>query len=257
MSAKAQTGETDTNGRTWKTLAFGLLLLLGLGITLWLGLWQLDRRQWKLDLIARVTGRVDQAPVAVPGPAEWPGVTAATQEYRHVKLTGRFLNDRETLVQAVTDVGGGFWVLTPLRTDQGFIVLVNRGFVPADRKDIALRQAGSIDDHATVTGLLRISEPGGGFLRHNDPAQGRWYSRDVAAIAAAQGLTDVAPFFVDADAAPHDGGWPRGGMTVIHFRNNHLGYALTWFGLAAMLLVALAALLRGGLTARKERRPGR
>ncbi|MFX8668477.1 SURF1 family cytochrome oxidase biogenesis protein, partial [Acinetobacter baumannii] len=90
----------------------------------------------------------------------------------------------------------------------------------------------------------RISEPGGGFLRDNDPAGGRWYSRDVAAIAAARGVSDNAPYFVDADDRPNDGGWPKGGMTVLQFRNNHLGYALTWFGLAAMLGAALAVILR-------------
>jgi surfeit locus 1 family protein len=243
VSAAAHRGEQHTSTRK---LAFGLVMLIGIGITVGLGLWQLDRRQWKLGLIERVAARVDQAPAAIPGPAAWPAVTAASDEYRHVRLSGRYLNDRETLVQAVTALGGGFWVLTPLRTDQGFTVLVNRGFVPADRRDPATRQAGTIAGATAVTGLLRISEPGGGFLRKNDPDAGRWYSRDVAAIAAARGLTDTAPFFVDADAAANDGGWPRGGMTVLQFRNSHLGYALTWFGLAVMLAVALAAILRGG-----------
>ncbi len=243
MSAAARSGK-DNAGT--KKLAFGLVMLVGIGITTALGLWQLDRRQWKLGLIERVAERVGQAPAAVPGPAAWPGVTAASDEYRHVRLVGRFLNDRETLVQAVTALGPGFWVLTPLRTDRGFTVLVNRGFVPADRRETAMRQAGMIGGETAVTGLMRISEPGGGFLRDNDPGAGRWYSRDVAAIAAARGLTDAAPFFVDADGTANDGGWPRGGMTVVQFRNSHLGYALTWFGLAAMLAVALAAILRGG-----------
>lgn len=243
MSAPARSGGTDRTNR--KKLAFGLVMLIGIGITTALGLWQLDRRDWKLALIARVAERVDRAPVPVPGPAEWPGVTAAGDEYRHVTMTGRFLNDRETLVQAVTALGGGFWVVTPFRTDQGFTVLVNRGFVPSDRRDPATRPAGQIEGDTRVAGLLRISEPGGGFLRDNDPAAGRWYSRDVAAIATARDLAGSAPFFVDADAQPNDGGWPKGGMTVLQFRNSHLGYALTWFGLAAMLAAALAAILRG------------
>ncbi len=249
MSAPARAG--GTNRPNWKKLAFALVMLIGIGITSGLGLWQVERREWKLGLIARVAERVDQAPMPAPGPADWPGVTAATQEYRHVQMAGHYLNDRETLVQAVTALGGGFWVLTPFRTDRGFTVLVNRGFVPADRRDPAQRQAGNIDTETTVTGLLRIAEPGGGFLRDNDSAAGRWYSRDVAAIAAARGLTDAAPYFVDADARPNDGGWPQGGMTVVQFRNSHLGYALTWFGLAAMLVAALIAVLRGG-TARRQ-----
>lgn len=223
-------------------------------MTTWLGLWQVERREWKLDLMARVADRVGQAPVPAPGPADWPDVTAATQEYRHVRLAGRFLNGGETLVQAVTELGGGFWVLTPFRTDRGFTVVVNRGFVPPDRRHADTRRAGNIDADTTVTGLLRITEPGGGFLRDNDPAAGRWYSRDVAAIAAAQGLADAAPYFVDADATANPGGWPRGGLTVVQFRNTHLVYALTWFGLAAMLVVALAYVVVGGGGSQRRRR---
>ncbi len=166
-------------------------------------------------------------------------MSAESDEYRHVRITGQFLNDRETLVQAVTELGGGFWVMTPFRTDQGFVVLVNRGFVPPDRRDAASRPAGQIAGEAQVTGLLRITEPKGGFLRHNAPAQDRWYSRDVAAIAAARGLRDVAPYFIDAEAAGASDQAPRGGLTVIAFPNSHLVYALTWFGLACMLGAAL------------------
>lgn len=143
-------------------------------------------------------------------------------------------------MQAVTERGAGFWVLTPLHTGQG-IVLVNRGFVPGDRRDPATRTAGQAVGMVTVTGLIRASEPGGGFLRANDPAADRWYSREVAAIARARGLGTVAPFFVDADATPNPGGYPLGGLTVVSFRNNHLVYAITWFALA--LLSAGAAIL--------------
>lgn len=199
-----------------------------------LGVWQLQRLSWKLDLIARVDARVHAAPVPAPGPAQWAHVTRQADEYRRVRLSGVFENGRETLVQAVTEAGPGFWVLTPLRTPGGAEVLVNRGFVPSDKAAPATRLAGQPSGPVTVTGLLRITEPHGGFLRANDPAAGRWYSRDVAAIARARGLTDPAPYFIDADATPNTGGWPRGGMTVIHFRNSHLSYALTWFGLALM-----------------------
>lgn len=254
MSAAAHRGDVKSSGTPWKTPAIVLVVMAGIVATTGLGLWQLERRHWKLDLIARVAERVGQVPTAVPGPREWPSVAAGSHEYRHVRLAGRFLNDREILVQAVTTLGGGFWVLTPLRTDQGFVVLVNRGFVPTDRKAPDSRRTGAVDAETTVTGLLRISEPGGGFLRANDPSANRWYSRDVAAMAAARGLADVAPFFVDADGTPNDGGWPRGGLTVVQFRNSHLAYALTWFGLAAMLVAASAAVLRGGTVGGDQKR---
>lgn len=199
-----------------------------------LGTWQLQRRSWKLDLIERVETRVHAAPVPAPGRRSWPDVTAS-DEYRRVRLDGVFLNAQETLVQAVTVHGPGFWVLTPLRATDDGTVLINRGFVPSERSDPDARREGQIIGPTSVVGLLRLTEPGGGFLRANDPANGRWYSRDVAAIAAAQGLTNVAPYFIDADATPNAGGLPIGGLTVIQFRNNHLVYALTWYALALML----------------------
>lgn len=200
-----------------------------------LGVWQLERRVWKHELVAAVEARVHAPPVATPGPDRWGRITAKTDAYRRVTATGRFRHDRETLVQAVTDRGAGYWVLTPLETP-GFTLLVNRGFVPKDRRDAKARAAGNVVGAATVTGLLRISEPGGAFLRSNDAAADRWYSRDVAAIAKARGLDGAAPYFVDADSTANAGGYPVGGLTVSRFPDNHLVYALTWFALAALAL---------------------
>ncbi len=221
----------------WLALALAIAGLVALGV------WQIERRAWKLDLIARVDARLAAAPVAAPGPAGWPGLTHDASEYTRVRVTGHFLNDRETAVLAVTERGSGYWILTPLVTP-GFTLLVNRGFVPPERRDPATRRDGQPPGEVTVTGLLRISEPGGGFLRANDPGADRWYSRDVAAIAAARGIADAAPYFVDADAAPNPGGLPIGGLTVVRFRNAHLVYALTWFGLAAGLAIAIAVARR-------------
>jgi surfeit locus 1 family protein len=171
-------------------------------------------------------------------------MTAASTEYSHVRLAGQFLSGENTLVQAVTELGGGYWVLTPMRTDRGFVVLVNRGFIPQERKAEFEQESGGSGSSTVIDGLLRMSEPGGGFLRNNDAAGNRWYSRDVAAIATTRGLTGIAPYFVDAEASGVDG-WPHGGLTVVTFRNSHLVYALTWFTLAAMLTAALAAPMIG------------
>ncbi|WP_062223242.1 SURF1 family protein [Aureimonas sp. D3] len=224
-----------------------LLLLLSLpliALLVGLGVWQVERRAWKLDLIAKVEARVHAPASDAPPKAQWAEVNASNDEYRHVSLTGTFLNDKETLVQALTDLGGGFWVLTPLQAADGSITLVNRGFVPQEKRDASTRPAGQITGEETVEGLLRMSEPGGGLLRANDPATDRWYSRDVAAIAARRGLVNVAPYFVDADATPNPGGYPVGGLTVVRFNNNHLVYALTWFSLAIMLAGATISALR-------------
>lgn len=212
-----------------------------------LGTWQLERRAWKLDLIERVEQRVHAPAADAPGPGQWPRLSATADEYRHVRLAGTFLHDRETLVQASTELGAGFWVLTPLRMADGHVVLVNRGFVPPEARERQARGTGEPSGESTVTGLLRMSEPGGGFLRRNDASGNRWYSRDVQAIASARGLSGAAPFFVDADAA-QPRGWPAGGLTVIAFHNNHLVYALTWYALA---LMAAGAAWRVG----RENRP--
>lgn len=233
----------------------GLLILAMIAGLIGLGVWQVERRAWKLDLIRQVEARVS-APVApAPGPAEWPRITRNHDQYRHVVLHGAFDNDRETLTQAVTNHGPGFWVMTPFRTDTGFTVLINRGFVPTDRRAPQTRRAGQISGDTTVRGLLRITEPKGGFLRANQPEADLWRSRDVEAIAHRQGLTDTAPYFVDADATPNPGGWPIGGLTVIHFANSHLIYALTWFGLAAMVAFGGAMLARDEIRLRRRLRP--
>lgn len=223
----------------------GCALLLFIGFVV-LGSWQLQRRSWKLDLIERATQRVAAPVVDAPGPVQWPLINAAQDEYRHVRLTGRFLTGRDVRVQAVTRLGAGFWLLSPLQGADGSIVLVNRGYLPPQTPSAA-----PPDGLVTVTGLLRLTELGGGFLRQNDPAGDRWFSRDVAAMAQARGLAasnQVAPYFVDVDAglagrtpAP---GEPVGGLTVIAFANSHLVYALTWYALALMVAGAAFALAR-------------
>ncbi|WP_294174073.1 SURF1 family protein [uncultured Sphingomonas sp.] len=219
-----------------------LCLVLALLFTA-LGVWQLERRAWKLDLIERVDARVIAPPQPVPPRGAWGSLDPRKAEYRRVRAMGEFLHDRETLVDALTERGAGAWVLTPLRTLQGTI-LVNRGFVPPDRRAPKTRAAAQPLGEVTVTGLLRVTEPNGRVLRANRPAENRWYSRDVQAIARARDLGQVAPFFIDADAKANPGGYPVGGLTVISFRNTHLIYALTWFGLAALSVVGLFLLLK-------------
>lgn len=240
----------------------GLLLAAGAllcGLFLALGVWQVQRLAWKNGLIERIAARAHGEPVAAPAAAEWPAWRAdpVAHEYRRAQLTGRWLPDRERLVQALTEKGGGFWVMAPLLQADGLVVLVNRGFVPSAARWQTLREVARCEGTVTVTGLLRRSEPGGGFLRRNDASSGRWYSRDVDALASAMGLsaTEVAPYFIDAGAdapcATPEG--PIGGLTVLRFTNNHLVYALTWFVLAAMTAAAVVFVARDGW---RQRLPG-
>lgn len=219
----------------------GLLLFCGFVA---LGTWQVQRRAWKLALIERVEQRAHAAPVVLPPPGEWGQVTAASHEYLPVFLDGRWRAQATVLTKAVTERGNGFWVMTPLQRGDGTQVWVNRGFVPEEQRE---RWSGggaeAADDAAPqrVEGLLRMNEPGGGFLRTNDPAQQRWYSRDVIAMGQAWGLPQSAPFFVDAGLPGRsmvvaDG--PQPGLTVIRFANSHLVYAITWYTLALMVVGA-------------------
>ena len=238
--------ETRTPRPPRGVFVLGLLAVLGVLVFVGfvaLGTWQVHRLAWKHDLIARVNTRVHAPPVDAPGRGQWPQVSAANDEYRRVKLTGQFLQDKSVRVRASTELGMGSWLLTPLRVNSGDIVIVNRGFVSptwcAGKASCAPGPSGS----TTISGLLRISEPKGAFLQKNDPAGDRWFSRDVAAIAAAKGLGDAAPYFVDADAASSPGrgegnDGPVGGLTVIAFPDNHLSYAITWYVLALLTLVA-------------------
>jgi surfeit locus 1 family protein len=233
-----------------KRWALVALTALGAAGLVSLGVWQLERREWKLALIERVEQRVHAAPVAAPPPSEWPALSRDSAEYSRVAVTGRFLPVRSTFVRAVTELGGGYWVMAPFRTDLGFVVLINRGFVTPEQRQAVVHAAGietlagsdAADDYGAsagavtpLIGLVRMSEPNGGFLRANVPADDRWYSRDVAAIFGARQLPRAAPYFIDAEASAAADGEPVGGLTVIAFRNGHLVYAITWFTLALMM----------------------
>jgi surfeit locus 1 family protein len=227
----------------------GLLLIVGL---LALGTWQVKRHYWKLDLIARVEERIHAAPVPPPSPSDWANVGAARDEYRRVRARGHFLHDKETLVYAATELGAGYWVMTPLALDDGPTVLVNRGFVPTEKRAPATRSQGQISGETEVIGLIRMDEPEGSLLRSNKPQEERWYSRDVGAMAAARGLSDVAPYFIDADATRNRGGLPVGGLTRVVFSNNHLVYAITWYCLAAMVGGMMIPVWRSGRSGHAE-----
>ena len=229
--------------RRTRLAVLAALALLLFSLFTALGTWQVFRLQWKRALIERVESRVHAPPVDLPPPAAWPAVNEGADEYRHVRAQGQWLNQHAVRVQALSDLGSGYWLMVPLQLAGGHVVLVNRGFISPALKLPVPAPSGS----QTVTGLLRMSQPGGGFLRENDAAAGRWYSRDVQAIAASQGLNGAAPFFIDADAQPGQNDpalGPVGGLTVIRFNNHHLQYALTWFALAAMVLVAYVVVLR-------------
>ena len=209
-----------------------------------LGAWQLERLQWKQGLIAGRETAVAAPPIAPPGTLE----EARGLEFRHVADEGTFLNDKELYLGATSPRGGeaGFDVLTPLREADGRVVFINRGFVPNDRKDPNTRGAGQPEGTVRVTGILRVprQEKPSWFLPDNRPDLNYWFWIDLAAMARADRLDNTAPFYIDADATPNPGGWPQGGVTPLELPNNHLQYAITWFALAAGMLVIYIVSLR-------------
>ncbi|MBX4940634.1 SURF1 family protein [Rhizobium binae] len=243
--SEAPPGKAEERHSPVKRAAFAVCLALLAVTHAALGTWQVQRLAWKRDLIARVDERVHAAAVPAPARADWDKVNAGDDEYRRVNVAGRLANDKETLVYASTALGPGYWVMTPLMLADGTAILINRGFVPTDRRDPATRRQGQVQGPVEITGLMRMTEPKGSLLQSNDVGTDRWYSRDVAAIAQKRGVAAVAPYYIDADATANPGGLPVGGLTIIHFPNHHLVYAITWYGLAAMALALLVFILRG------------
>jgi surfeit locus 1 family protein len=211
------------------TIACAILFAILCG----LGTWQLERLQWKLALIATVNGHMAAPPVSL---GRLLAMAPDDAQYRRVTLNGRFDHAKEAYV-FTTDAGAAVYhVLTPFKTGEGKLLMVDRGEVPKEKLDPATRAQGNPQTDVTLTGVWRVPDAPGLFTPPPDMAHRIWYSRDLAAIAATDHLALSAPVVVEADATPNPGGWPKGGQTVVSFRNQHLSYAVTWYGLAIVLL---------------------
>ncbi len=223
---------TGFRPKFWPTVVAVPIVLLCLG----LGAWQIQRLFWKEGLIAARAAAVAAPPVAVPLDPQ----KARGMEFRHVSVEGVLLNDQEIFLGATSEAGrNGYQVLTPLREPGGRVVFVNRGFIPAELKDRSKRVAGEPAGPVRIEGLLRLPPAGrpNWFLPDNRPDLNYWFWVDLPAMAAADKLDRVAPFYVDADATPNPGGWPQGGVTRLVLPNDHLQYAITWFSLAVAMIV--------------------
>lgn len=218
------------------------LTLVGLALLVGLGTWQLERRAWKEALVATLAERLAAPAARLPSPARWGALDAGEMEFRRVAFPAEFLHADEALIYSAgsslrPDVSGpGYWVMTPARLIGGSVVMVNRGFVPEARRDPKTRAEGQAPGVVEIVGALRWPEPRGRFTPDDDPARNTWFVRDPAAIAAAKQVGPVAPFYVDQEAPAAAGGLPAAGPLRVNLPNNHLQYAVTWFGLALALL---------------------
>ena len=228
---------------------------LALTVVVGLGLWQLQRLEWKEGVIAQIEGRTEREPITLAQAvalSKEPG----GRRYLPVRVQGRFDHSQERYLYAISLEGEPGWhVITPLKTVDGDIVLVDRGFVPEAFRDPGAREPGQFQEVVDVTGLIRTPEEQGLFIPDNDAQANQWFSRDLGAMVDSmfpEGAVKVAPFFVEVVASDVPGGWPKGGQTRLQLPNNHLQYALTWFALALCLVAVYGVYLWGAL---REKQP--
>lgn len=206
-----------------------VIIMLGLGV------WQLQRLQWKNEIMARIAERTAQAPANFEGGLSW---DESKDEYLRVRLRGSFVHDKELYLAARSRNNNvGFHVITPFVLTNGMAVLVNRGWVPSERRDPAKRPEGQIKGETHVTALVRLTQKQGMMQPDNDPAKNVWFYVDVEEMKKASGVATEIDYWFEADATPNPGGFPIGGQTRITLVNDHLQYAVTWFVFAITLTV--------------------
>lgn len=202
-------------------------------ILIGLGTWQIERLAWKNALISERTSNFAAAPVALTGDDN----AVEALAWRRVSVTGRFLHDRELFLAARSLRGNvGYHVLTPLQRDDGRVVLINRGWVGPPKKDPAARAAANPPGPVRISGIVTLGAKKAWLGPDNNPSTNTWLWVDLPAMGQHLG-TKLLPVVVEADATPNPGGFPIGGQTRINLPNDHLGYALTWYALAVVLVV--------------------
>jgi surfeit locus 1 family protein len=237
----ADVGALQFRPRLWPSLA----ALAALVVLVSLGSWQVERLRWKEGLIAERTEQLAAPAAMLPAQGDWPA-----WDFRRVAVRGTLRHDLEQLFGASTHDGQlGHHVLTPLLRQGGAALLVDRGWVPVDRAHPAARREGQVEGPVTITGIARYrgDDAAGWFTPANQPEQAMWFSYDLPALEQAVDLA-LLPVVVEADDRPNPGGLPIGGLTRIALTNNHLQYAITWYGLALTLVAVYVSfsLRRGG-----------
>lgn len=242
--------------RRWGVLDATVFALAGIVLLVGLGVWQLNRKVWKENLIASLTERLALAPQDLPPRDTWTHLTADKDEFRRVAFPAEFIDGEEALVYSAGSAlrrdikGPGYWVFAPARLPGGSVVVINRGFVPLDRKDPATRMEGAPQGTIDLVGVMRWPEQRGLFTPADDTKANLWYLRDPKAMAEAKKWNMAAPFYIDQEAPVPPGGLPSPGKMEVHLPDNHLQYAITWFGLALALAGVYVVWLAGRLRRR-------
>jgi len=256
---------TSAAGSRRGIAGMSLIALAMVAVLLSLGFWQLQRRDDKHRLIAALHERLAAAPVALPSGRDWQGLDAAHDEFRRVSFAATFIKLPDAMVyssgSAVRDdiAGPGTWAMLPARLPDGRVVVINAGFVPNAMQDRAAEDRAVAPlltgEPVTLTGYLRFPEAAGLLTPSPDLAKRLWFGRDVPAMAAALGwdkAAAVAPFYIDLESPVPAAGVPKPAPLGVHLRDNHLQYAITWFGLALAVAVAFGFWLQA-----QRRQPAR
>ena len=253
------------SARRRSVAGLGIFTLLLLMLLLGLGTWQLQRRVEKHTLIAALAERLAAPPGALPAEAEWSALTPARDEFRRVSFLATFESRPDAMVYSSgsavrTDVSGpGTWAFMPARLPGGETVVINAGFVENTMQDRSQQDRAVTrlitGAPVTLTGYLRFPEAAGFLTPQESLAKRLWFTRDHMAMAQKLGWDRegrVAPFYVDLESPVPAGGIPKPGPLEVHLKDDHLQYAITWFGLAGALTVAFGVWLFGQRRARFE-----
>jgi len=227
--------------RSWRGLLapaiLAFLVLIGLGT------WQIHRKAWKEALIGSLTRQLAAAPKPLPSSKDWATLSPDREDYHRVAFDAAFDYAHEALVYGAASAfrpdasGPGYWVFTPARLADGGLIMVNRGFVPEGRQDPKTRAAGNVPGVVHIIGAIRAPDARHWYTPGDEPNHNLWFTRDPQAMADAKGLGPVAPFYIEQEAPVPPGGLPQPGKIVVNLPDNHLQYALTWYGLALVLAI--------------------
>jgi cytochrome oxidase assembly protein ShyY1 len=253
------------SGRKRGVAGFGVFTLAMVALCVGLGVWQLQRRVEKHALVAALTERLAAAPSSLPQPSQWSALTPASDEFRRVRFTAIYESRPDAMVyssgSAVRDdvSGPGTWAFLPAKLPDGAAVVINAGFVQNTMQDRALEDRAVTrlvtGEPVTLTGYIRFPEVAGALTPSENMAKRLWFTRDHLAMAHALGWGEVAPFYIDLEAPVPASSIPKPGPLQVHLKDDHLQYAITWFGLAAAVAIAFGVWWRGQRLPRVKPQP--
>jgi cytochrome oxidase assembly protein ShyY1 len=246
---------TGTSARRRGVAGFAVFTFAMLVVFVGLGVWQLQRRVEKHALIAALTERLAAVPSALPSPSEWSTLTPAKDEFRRVSFSATYERSPDAMVYSSgssvrEDISGpGTWAFLPARLQNGATVVINTGFVPNTMQDRGVEDRAVArlitNQPVMLSGYIRFPERAGMLTPAEDRAKRVWFTRDHLAMARVLNWPNVAPFYIDLEQPVPANGIPKPGPLEVHLKDDHLQYAITWFALAAAVVMAFGVWMRG------------